>query len=170
MFAVEPEGSPVLSGGDGGPHMIQGSGGFIPENMSPELMDEAVLVSNDQAFDTARRLARMEGIPVGISSGAALCAGLVLRAGLNGWQNNRRDHPVFCRAVFVDGSVRWALGRCARCAIAVPPDQLLLQPRWPRRTNASRSRAQLPHRYSWALSSMKITSPGSGAPMRSRVR
>ena len=79
MFAVEPEGSPVLSGGDGGPHMIQGIGaGFIPENMSPELMDEAVLVSNDQAFDTARRLARMEGIPVGISSGAALCAGLVV--------------------------------------------------------------------------------------------
>ena len=79
MFAVEPEGSPVLSGGDGGPHMIQGIGaGFVPENMSPELMDEAILVSNDQAFDTARRLARTEGIPVGISSGAALCAGLVV--------------------------------------------------------------------------------------------
>lgn len=77
MFAVEPETSPVLSGGDGGPHMIQGIGpGFIPDNMSPDLMDEAIKVSNDEAFDTARRLARTEGIPVGISSGAALCAGL----------------------------------------------------------------------------------------------
>ena len=77
MFAVEPEGSPVLSGGDSGPHMIQGIGaGFVPDNMSPDLMDEAIQVSNDQAFEAARRLARSEGIPVGISSGAALTAGL----------------------------------------------------------------------------------------------
>ena len=77
MFAVEPETSPVLSGGEGGPHMIQGIGpGFVPENMSPDLMDEAIKVSNEEAFDTARRLARTEGIPVGISSGASLCAGL----------------------------------------------------------------------------------------------
>lgn len=77
MFAVEPEGSPVLSGGEGGSHMIQGIGpGFVPGNMSPDLMDEAVKVSNDDAFAAARRLARTEGIPVGISSGAALTAGL----------------------------------------------------------------------------------------------
>ena len=77
MFAVEPEGSPVLSGGSGGPHMIQGIGpGFVPDNMSPELMDGAVQVSNDEAFAAAKRLAKLEGIPVGISSGAALTAGL----------------------------------------------------------------------------------------------
>lgn len=77
MFAVEPEDSPVLSGGDGGPHMIQGIGpGFIPDNMSPDLMDEAIKVTNEAAFEAARRLARTEGIPVGISSGAALTAGL----------------------------------------------------------------------------------------------
>lgn len=77
MFAVEPEDSPVLSGGEGGPHMIQGIGaGIVPDNMSPDLMDEAIRVSNDAAFEAARRLARTEGIPVGISSGAALTAGL----------------------------------------------------------------------------------------------
>lgn len=77
MFAVEPEGSPVLSGGDGGPHMIQGIGpGFVPDNMDKSLMDEAVQVSNEDAIAAARMLAKVEGIPVGISSGAALTAGL----------------------------------------------------------------------------------------------
>ena len=77
MFAIEPEGSPVLNGGEGGPHMIQGIGpGFVPDNMSPDLMDEAIKVSNEEAFAAARRLSRTEGIPVGISSGAALTAGL----------------------------------------------------------------------------------------------
>ncbi|MEM1148779.1 MAG: cysteine synthase A [Pseudomonadota bacterium] len=79
MFAVEPEGSPVLSGGSGGPHMIQGIGpGFIPDNMSPDLMDGAIQVSNEAAFEAAKRLAKLEGIPVGISSGAALVAGLTV--------------------------------------------------------------------------------------------
>ncbi len=75
MYAVEPEGSPVLSGGAPGPHMIQGIGaGFIPDNMDSSLMDGAIQVSNEAAMDMARRLARSEGVPVGISSGAALCA------------------------------------------------------------------------------------------------
>lgn len=77
MIAVEPEGSPVLSGGEPGPHIIQGIGaGFIPANMDASLMDGVVQVSNDAAITNARRLARTEGIPVGISSGAALTAGL----------------------------------------------------------------------------------------------
>ena len=77
MFAVEPKDSPVLSGGEPGPHMIQGIGaGIVPGNMDTSLMDEAIRVSNDEAFATARRLARLEGIPIGISSGAALAAGL----------------------------------------------------------------------------------------------
>jgi cysteine synthase A len=76
MFAVEPEGSPVLSGGDAGPHTIQGIGaGFVPGNMDAELMDEALKVSNEEAFEMARRLAKSEGIPVGISSGAIAGAG-----------------------------------------------------------------------------------------------
>jgi len=75
MIAVEPADSAVLSGHEPGPHMIQGIGaGFIPRNMDASLMDEAITVSNDDAFAAARRLARTEGIPVGISSGAALHA------------------------------------------------------------------------------------------------
>ena len=77
MFAVEPEGSSVLSGGDPGPHMIQGIGpGFVPGNMEKALMDEAIIVSSEEAMATSRRLARSEGIPVGISSGAALMAAM----------------------------------------------------------------------------------------------
>ncbi len=77
MFAVEPEASPVLSGGEPGPHVIQGIGaGFIPANMDTSLIDGIVKVSNDDAVAMARRVARTEGIPVGISSGAALMAGL----------------------------------------------------------------------------------------------
>jgi cysteine synthase len=77
MFAVEPEASPVLSGGEPGPHIIQGiGGGFIPGNMDTSLMDGVVKVANADAIANARRLARTEGIPVGISSGAALTAGL----------------------------------------------------------------------------------------------
>tara|TARA_R110001599_G_scaffold93331_3_gene243641 strand:+ start:3347 stop:4333 length:987 start_codon:yes stop_codon:yes gene_type:complete len=77
MFAVEPEGSPVLSGGAPGPHVIQGIGaGFVPANMDASLMDGVVKVSNDDAIASSRRLARSEGIPVGISSGAAFAAGL----------------------------------------------------------------------------------------------
>ncbi len=77
MIAVEPEASPVLSGGEGGPHVIQGIGaGFIPDNMDVAHMDEAITVGNEEALENARRLARLEGIPGGISSGAAITAAL----------------------------------------------------------------------------------------------
>ncbi len=79
MFAVEPVDSPVLSGGEPGPHMIQGIGaGIIPDNMDLSLADEILKVSNEDAFDMARKLARTEGIPVGISAGASVAAGLTL--------------------------------------------------------------------------------------------
>jgi cysteine synthase A len=76
MIAVEPENSPVLSGGKHTPHMIQGIGaGFVPEVLDTELIDEVLIVSNEEAIDTARKLAVLDGIPGGISSGAALaCA------------------------------------------------------------------------------------------------
>ena len=76
MIAVEPENSPVLSGGKHSPHMIQGIGaGFVPEVLDTKLIDEVLIVSNQEAVDTARKLALLDGIPGGISSGAALaCA------------------------------------------------------------------------------------------------
>ena len=76
-IAVEPDTSPVLSGGAPGPHRIQGIGaGFVPEILNTEAIDRIILVSNDAAFDTARRLAREEGIFCGVSSGAAMWAAL----------------------------------------------------------------------------------------------
>ena len=79
MFAVEPEASPVLSGGAPGPHMIQGIGaGFIPGNADTSLIDEVLKVSNSDAIAAARRLAKIEGIPGGISSGAAAHAAVQL--------------------------------------------------------------------------------------------
>ncbi len=81
IVAVEPTDSPVLSGGDPGSHRIQGIGaGFIPDNVDTSLIDEVVQVSNDQAFATARRLAREEGILAGISTGAACHAAMELAA------------------------------------------------------------------------------------------
>jgi cysteine synthase A len=77
MVAVEPVDSPVLSGGEPGPHRIQGIGaGFIPDNVETELIDEIVQIDNQRAFDTARRMAREEGILAGISTGAACAAAL----------------------------------------------------------------------------------------------
>ena len=75
VIAVEPTASPVLSGGEPGPHKIQGIGaGFIPVNVDRSVIDGVEQVSNEDAFDMARRVARVEGVPVGISSGAALVA------------------------------------------------------------------------------------------------
>ena len=81
VVAVEPEDSPVLSGGAPGPHKIQGIGaGFVPEVLAREAIDEVVTVSNARAFATARACARLEGLPVGISSGATIAAALEVGA------------------------------------------------------------------------------------------
>jgi cysteine synthase A len=81
IVAVEPEDSPVLSGGQPGKHKIQGIGaGFIPEVLDRSIIDEVVTVGNQTAFDTARALAKLEGIPGGISSGAAVAAALEIGA------------------------------------------------------------------------------------------
>jgi cysteine synthase len=81
VIAVEPEDSPVLSGGPPGPHKIQGIGpGFVPGNLETGLIDEIVRIGNDTAFRTAREAAALDGLPVGISSGAALAAALEVGA------------------------------------------------------------------------------------------
>ncbi len=79
IVAVEPETSPVLSGGTPGPHKIQGIGaGFVPKILDTSIYDEIVTVSNEDAVSNARLVARLEGVPVGISSGAALQAAIVV--------------------------------------------------------------------------------------------
>ncbi len=79
IVAVEPTDSPVLSGGQKGPHKIQGIGaGFVPEVLNRSVIDEIIQVKNDDAFETSRSLARQEGLLVGISSGAAAWAALQL--------------------------------------------------------------------------------------------
>lgn len=87
MIAVEPEDSQVLSGGRPGQHMIEGIGaGFVPSVLDRELIDEVIPIANETAFRVARRAASVEGLPVGISAGAALAAALELseRAEMNG--------------------------------------------------------------------------------------
>ncbi len=77
MIAVEPEDSPVLSGGQAGPHKIQGIGaGFVPGNLDRTLVDEVITIGNETAFETARKAAKLEGVPCGISSGAAIAAAI----------------------------------------------------------------------------------------------
>ena len=77
VIAVEPTDSPVLSGGNPGPHKIQGIGaGFAPKILDTHVYDEVVTVTNDEAFQHARGVAKLEGVPVGISSGAALAAAI----------------------------------------------------------------------------------------------
>lgn len=77
MIAIEPEDSPILSGGQPGPHKIQGIGaGFIPSNLDKSLIDEVITIGNETAFETARKAAKTEGLPIGISSGAAIAAAL----------------------------------------------------------------------------------------------
>jgi cysteine synthase len=81
VVAVEPASSRVLSGGAPGPHKIQGIGaGFVPEVLDRSVIDEVITVGNQTAFDTARLVAKLEGIPVGISSGAAVAAALEIGA------------------------------------------------------------------------------------------
>ena len=79
IVAVEPNDSPVLSGGSPGPHKIQGIGaGFVPDVLNTTVIDEIVKVQNDQAFETSRQLARTEGLLAGISSGGAAHVALAL--------------------------------------------------------------------------------------------
>jgi cysteine synthase A len=81
IIAVEPEDSPVLSGGKPGPHKIQGIGaGFVPDVLQKDIIDEVITIGNETAFATARKIAKLEGIPVGISSGATIAAALEVGA------------------------------------------------------------------------------------------
>ncbi len=81
IIAIEPEASPVLSGGEHSPHMIQGIGaGFVPDVLNTDLIDEVMLVGNEEAIETARQVAALEGIPAGISSGAALACAMRIAA------------------------------------------------------------------------------------------
>lgn len=77
VIAVEPAASPVISGGQPGPHRIQGIGaGFVPKNLNVAIVDEVITVTNEDAFETAQRLAQVEGIPAGISTGANVWAAM----------------------------------------------------------------------------------------------
>ena len=81
VVAVEPEDSPILSGGVPGPHKIQGIGaGFVPDNLNSDMIDEVIQIGNETAFAMARRTAKSEGLPIGISSGAAIAAALEIGA------------------------------------------------------------------------------------------
>ena len=85
IVAVEPADAAVLSGGEPGSHKIQGIGaGFVPQVLNTKLLDEVITVENEEALDTARQLAKVEGLLVGISSGAAMAAALKIAARLDG--------------------------------------------------------------------------------------
>ena len=109
MVAVEPEASPVLSGGQPAPHPIQGIGaGFVPAILDTSQIDEIVTVGNEESFAMARRLARLEGIPGGISSGAAVGGrpqGCPPARGMAG-KTHGGDHPLLRRALHDHGAVR----------------------------------------------------------------
>lgn len=77
IIAVEPKDSPVISGGQPGPHKIQGIGaGFIPDNLDTDIVDEVVQITNEEAFDIARKVCKLEGIPAGISTGGNISAAM----------------------------------------------------------------------------------------------
>ncbi len=111
-IAVEPAASPVLSGGKPGPHRIQGIGaGFVPDVLNRSVIDEVVQVTNEDAFETARRLAREEGIVCGISCGAALWAALQVAARPESDGEADRRHPArHGRALPLDRPLRGLTG------------------------------------------------------------
>ncbi|MCX6833811.1 MAG: pyridoxal-phosphate dependent enzyme, partial [candidate division Zixibacteria bacterium] len=83
VYAIEPDASPVLSGGTPGPHQIQGIGaGFVPKNYNASIVDQIIRVKNEDALETGRRLAREEGILAGISSGAIVWAAMQIARNL----------------------------------------------------------------------------------------
>lgn len=100
LIGVEPADSAILSGNEPGPHQIQGIGaGFVPEVLDTALLDEVITVSNEDAIETAQRLAQVEGLMVGISSGAAMAASLEVAA--------RLDGPATIVTVFPDTGERY---------------------------------------------------------------
>ena len=131
VVAVEPEESPVLSGGQHSPHKIQGIGaGFVPDILDRSVIDEIVKINSATAIETSRALARHEGIPGGISSGAAIAAALADRQAAG---SRRQDHPgdraVVRGALSVDRAVRRNL-------------TMADQPRRPRTLNDARTEAE----------------------------
>ena len=101
VIAVEPDSSPVLSGGKPGPHKIQGLGaGFVPEVLDTKIYDEVIRVTNDAAFETARRIGRREGVLAGISSGAAVHAAVE-------WAKRPENEGKTCVVILSDGGDRY---------------------------------------------------------------